>query len=106
MLAAPRLRRAGPAVKTASGGSAGRSCAPVNVSLEDKFAQGEPHDSAISFTNLSRALTNRSRYPRFLWISLSKNRLRKSVRPGFLPATTLAQKLGTEAYVFEIMRFR
>src|SRR6185295_9402060 len=70
-----RLRRAGSAVKS----SEQKRRAPMNVSLRDKFARGEPHDSAIRFTNQSRRLTNQSRYPRILWISLSKKPLQKCV---------------------------
>jgi hypothetical protein len=75
----------------------------VNVSLRDKFATGESRDSAIPFTNRSRRLTNQSRYPRILWISLSKNRLQKCVSLGFPRAVPVAQKTGTKYYPFEII---
>jgi len=101
MPAKTRLRRGGPAVKCVR--CAGR--APVDVSLGNKFAEHEPHDSAIPFTKWSRRLTNQSRYPRILWISLSKKPLGKCVSLGFPRPAPDAQKLGTKDYPFEIMGF-
>jgi hypothetical protein len=75
----------------------------ANVSLGDKFDRTEPQDSAIPFTKRSRRLTNQSRYPRILWISLSKKPLHKCVSLGFPQAQPVAQKLGIKSYVFEIM---
>jgi hypothetical protein len=79
---------------------------PKNLSLRDNFSRAEPHDSAIPFTIWSRRLTNQSRYPRILWISLSKKPLHKCVSLGFPRALPDAQKLGMKDYPFEIMRFQ
>jgi hypothetical protein len=75
----------------------------MSLSLLDKFAELKPRESAILFTIRSRALTNQSRYPRVLWISLSKNRLHKCFSLGFPRPAPVAQKLGIEGYPFEIM---
>jgi hypothetical protein len=77
--------------------------APVNVSQSDKFPRCKSHNSAIPFTNWSRRLTNQSRYPLILWISLSKKPIHKCVRLGFPRAVPVAQKLGTKDYLLEIM---
>jgi hypothetical protein len=77
--------------------------AHAKLSLADKFLQAEPRESAISFTSWSRPLTDQSRYPRILWISLSKKPVHKCVSLGFPRAVPVAQKLGMKGYLFEIM---
>jgi hypothetical protein len=78
---------------------------PVNVSLADKFARSESQDSAIPFTKTESSVDQPARYPRFLWISLSKKPLHKCVSLGFPRPHPVAQKLGTKSYIIEIMGF-
>jgi hypothetical protein len=65
------------------------------MSLGNKFACCESRIPAIPLSTSGRLLTKWFRYPRLLWISLSKTGIRKCVSLGFPRGSVIAQILGT-----------